>query len=164
MNYSEFLDSKTHSSNEYGFDPLWIPDSAFDFQESLLEWSLRRGRSGIFADCGLGKTLIELAWAENVVRKTNGRILNLTPLAVAHQTVTEADKFGIEVHRSHHGELHDGIVVANYERLHLFNPADFVGIVCDESSILKSFDGKTRAEVTAFSRKLSPAGDSHRRP
>jgi hypothetical protein len=154
MNYSEFLDSKTHSSNEYGFDPLWIPDSAFDFQESLLEWSLRRGRSGIFADCGLGKTLIELAWAENVVRKTNGRILNLTPLAVAHQTVTEADKFGIEVHRSHHGELHDGIVVANYERLHLFNPADFVGIVCDESSILKSFDGKTRAEVTDFSRKL----------
>jgi len=154
MNYSEFLDTKTHSANEYGFSPLWIPPSAFDFQAALIEWSLQKGRSGIFADCGLGKTLIELAWSENVVRKTNGRVLNLTPLAVSHQTVTESEKFGIEAHRSYRGELHDGIVIANYERLHLFDPSDFVGIVCDESSILKSFDGKTKAEVTAFARKL----------
>ena len=154
MNYSEFLDTKTHSANEYGFSPLWIAPSAFDFQAALIEWSLQKGRSGIFADCGLGKTLIELAWSENVVRKTNGRVLNLTPLAVSHQTVTEAEKFGIEAHRSYRGELYDGIVIANYERLHLFDPNDFVGIVCDESSILKSFDGKTKVEVTAFARKL----------
>jgi len=154
MNYSEFLDTKTHSANEYGFSPLWIPPSAFDFQAALIEWALQKGRSGIFADCGLGKTLIELAWSENVVRKANGRVLNLTPLAVSHQTVTESEKFGIEAHRSYRGELHDGIVIANYERLHLFDPNDFVGIVCDESSILKSFDGKTKAEVTAFARKM----------
>ena len=154
MNYSEFLDTKTHSANEYVVSPLWIPPSAFDFQAALIEWALQKGRSGIFADCGLGKTLIELAWSENVVRKANGRVLNLTPLAVSHQTVTESEKFGIEAHRSYRGELHDGIVIANYERLHLFDPNDFVGIVCDESSILKSFDGKTKAEVTAFARKM----------
>ncbi len=153
-NYAEFLDSKTHSGNEYGFDTIWMPDAIFDFQEALLDWALKKGRSAIFADCGLGKTLIELTWAENVVRKTNGRVLNLTPLAVSHQAVTEAEKFGITAHRSHHGELYDGIVVANYERLHHFDPKDFVGIVCDESSILKSFDGKIRAAVTAFTRKL----------
>ena len=154
MNYDKFLDQKLHIRNDHGFEPSWLPDFLFDFQKALVEWSLRKGRSAIFADCGLGKTPMELVWAQNVVRKANGRVLNLTPLAVAHQTVVEAAKFGIEVHRSHHGELHDGIVVANYERLHLFDPADFVGIVCDESSILKSFDGRTKAAITEFSRKL----------
>lgn len=154
MQYQDFIHNKTHSENAYGFEPLWLPDFLFDFQSTLLSWALRKGRSAIFADCGLGKTPMELVWAENIVRKTNGRVLNLTPLAVAHQTVQEAAKFGIEVHRSHQGELFPGIIVANYERLHLFNPDDFVGIVCDESSILKSFDGQTRAAVTEFARKL----------
>ena len=151
MNYSEFLDTKTHSTNEYGFSPLWIPPSAFDFQAALIEWSLQKGRSGIFADCGLGKTLIELAWSENVVRKTNGRVLNLTPLAVSHQTVTESEKFGIEAHRSYRGELHDGIVIANYERLHLFDPSDFVGLVCDEcfapGTLVDTPTGRKRIET-----------------
>jgi len=155
VDYQKFLDHKAQSADGCGFEPVWMPEFLFDFQASLVDWALVKGRAAIFADCGLGKTPMQLVWAENVVRKTNGRVLVLTPLAVAHQTVTEAAKFGIEAHRSHQGELHDGILVANYDRLHHFNPDDFVGIVCDESSILKSFDGKTKAAVTEFSRKMA---------
>ncbi len=154
MNYNEYLSTKTHSKNEYGFDPIFVPDAMFDFQEALLDWSLRKGRSAIFADCGLGKTLIELAWAENVARKTGGRVLFLAPLAVSFQTARESEKFGIESTVSRNGKLDGNIIVSNYEQLHLFSPGDFKGIVCDESSILKSFDGKTQAAVTEFSRKL----------
>jgi hypothetical protein len=97
---------------------------------------------------------MQLVWAQNVVQKTNGRVLILTPLAVSFQTTEEARKFGIESHRTH-GELHDGINVTNYEKLHLFNPEDFAGVVCDESSILKSFDGVRRSEITVFMRKIA---------
>jgi hypothetical protein len=154
MRYEEFLENKAQYSGAGGFDPVWMPDFLYDFQRMLVEWSIRKGRSAIFADCGMGKTPMQLVWAENVVRKTNKRVLILTPLAVSQQTIAEAHKFGIEANRSHHGELFNGIVVANYERLHHFNPSDFVGIVCDESSILKSFDGAIRGHVTEFARKL----------
>jgi hypothetical protein len=149
FDYQTFLDRKTHSANEYGFATLWMPEFLFDFQAALVDYALAKGRAGVFADCGLGKTLMEFVWAENVVRKTNGRVLILTPLAVSHQMVTEGEKFGVDVRR----ELHDGIVVTNYERLHHFRPEDFAGVVCDESSILKSFDGATKAAVTEFMRK-----------
>lgn len=152
--YREFLERKTHCGAESGFAPVFMPSFLFDFQASLVDWSVRKGRGELMEDCGLGKTPQELVWAENVVRYTNGRVLLLTPLAVSHQTIAEAAKFGIEAHRSHHGELYDGIVVANYERLHHFNPSDFQGLVCDESSILKSFDGATKQAVTEFARKL----------
>jgi len=152
--YQEFLNNKAQYSGEDGFDPLWIPDFLYDFQKIIVDWSLRKGRSAIFADCGLGKTPMQLVWAENVVRKTNKRVLILTPLAVAPQTIQEAAKFDIEAHRSHRGELFDGINVTNYDRLHLFNHNDFAGIVCDESSILKSFDGAIRNHVTEFAKKL----------
>jgi len=154
LSYSSFLDAKMHVGSEYGFDPLWMPDSLFPFQVSLVEWACRKGRSAIFADCGLGKTFIQLTWAENVCRKTNGRVLILTPLAVAFQTVREGEKIGVEVVHRRDG-LHDGdrIVVTNYERLHHFSPDDFDGVVCDESSILKNFDGETRKAVTDFMRK-----------
>jgi hypothetical protein len=131
-----------------------MPDFLFDFQRALLDWGIRKGRGAWFADCGLGKTPMELVWADNVVRKTNKRVLILTPLAVAHQTISEGEKFGIECRRSHAGELFPGIVVTNYQRLHMFNPADFIGVVCDESSILKSFDGQTKTAVTEFMLKL----------
>jgi len=137
-----------------GFAPLWLPDFLFDFQASVTEWAIRKGRAAIFADCGLGKTPMQLVWAENVVRQTNKRVLILTPLAVAAQTLAEAEKFGIEAHRSRKGELHRGIVVANYERLHHFDPADFAGVVCDESSILKHFSGATQKAVTRFMLKV----------
>jgi len=102
----------------------------------------------------LGKTFIQLTWAENVARKTGGRVLILTPLAVAFQTVKEGEKIGVEVaHRREGLQSGDRIVVTNYERLHHFNAEDFSGVVCDESSILKNFDGETRKAVTDFMRK-----------
>lgn len=152
--YEIFLDTKRQLGGDHGFDPVFMPDFLFDFQKHLVEWSVRKGRGALLADCGLGKEPMALAWAENVVRKTNGRVLKLEPLACAHQVITEAEKFGIEAHRSRAGELHPGINVTNYERLHLFDPNDFVGCVVNESSILKSFDGTRRAEITAFMRKM----------
>ena len=153
-NYNDFINEKTQLGRGTGFDPVWMPEFLFDFQKALVDWSVRQGRAALFADCGLGKTPMQLVWAENVVRKTNKRVLIITPLAVSHQTIAEAGKFGIEAHRSHTGELYDGINVTNYERLHYFKPDDFAGVVCDESSILKSFDGKRRGEITEFMRKL----------
>jgi hypothetical protein len=152
--YAEFLDSKTQLGNDGGFDPVYMPDFLFDFQKLLVEWAVRKGRGALFEDCGLGKTPQQLVWAENVVRHTNKPVLCLTPLAVSHQTLAEAHKFDIEAHRSNAGEVHAGINVANYERLHYFNPDDFGGVVLDESSILKSFDGATRKAITEFMRKV----------
>jgi hypothetical protein len=152
--YRDFLAAKAQLGDMAGFAPLWMPDFLFDFQRALVEWAIRKGRAAIFADCGLGKTPMQLTWAENVVRHTNGRVLILTPLAVGAQTIREAEKFGIEAARSHKGETPAPIVVANYERLHHFDPADFAGVVCDESSILKSFDGATRQAVTEFMRRI----------
>lgn len=154
MTYQEFLKRKSQEGEPQGFKPLWLPDFLFDFQKALTEWAILRGRGAIFADCGLGKTPMQLVWAENVVRKTNGRVLILTPLAVSHQTIKEAEKFGIEAHRSHHGETYPGINITNYERLHLLDHSAFVGCVCDESSILKSFDGVRRGEITEFMKKM----------
>jgi hypothetical protein len=152
--YAAFLDRKAQIDGEHGFAPLAMPSWLFDFQASLVEWALRKGRAAIFADCGLGKTAMELVWSDNVVRKTNGNVLLLTPLAVTHQIQAEADRFGIEAKVSRDGTVHRGITIANYEKLHLFDSDRFVGIACDESSILKSFDGATRLAITTFSRKL----------
>jgi hypothetical protein len=96
---------------------------------------------------------MQLSWADNVVRRTGKPVLILTPLAVSAQTVREGAKFGIEVHRSHDGAAHSGVNVTNYEKLHKFDPNAFAGIVCDESGILKSFDGTTRKAITEFMRK-----------
>jgi hypothetical protein len=153
--YESFLDAKSHYSEMHGFDPLWMPSFLMDFQQSLVDWATRKGRGAIFADCGLGKTPMQLVWAENVVRKTGGRVLILTPLAVGAQTMREAEKFGIEAYRSWKGELPGNIIIANYERLHRFNSADFAGCVCDESSILKNYDGSYKAQITDFMRKMS---------
>src|SRR3990167_9087822 len=98
--YAAFLERKSQMSAGGGFDPLWLPDFLFSFQRDLVEWALRRGRAAIFADCGLGKTPMQLVWAENVARKTGGRVLILTPLAVGAQTVAEGLKFGIDCQRS----------------------------------------------------------------
>jgi hypothetical protein len=152
--YEEFLERKLHTGAEHGFEPLWMPPQLFDFQQSLVTWAIRKGRAAIFADCGLGKSAMQLTWAENVARHTDKPVLILTPLAVSAQTIREGEKFGIECHRSSDGSVPGRIVVTNYERLHLFNPADFAGVVCDESSILKSFQGSTRKEITRFMAKM----------
>jgi hypothetical protein len=156
VKYEEFLSGKAKHGSDSGFDPVWMPDCAFDFQRSLIEWSVRKGRAAIFADCGLGKSLMSLAWAENVVRKTNKPVLLLAPLAVSQQFVGEGSKFGIDVRRQrdHGGTYGANVLVTNYEQLHHFSPTDFAGLVCDESSILKNFDGKIKGEVTEFARQI----------
>ena len=154
MEYTEFLENKSQLGGDHGFDPVWMPDFLFDFQEDLLNWAIKKGRAAIFADCGLGKTPMQLVWAENVVRKTNKNVLILAPLAVSAQTQKEADKFGIEISRSKDGSIKKNITITNYEKLDHFNPSDFVGVVCDESSILKNFDGKRRKAITEFIKKM----------
>lgn len=152
--YDRFLYEKTQHTGGSGFTPTFMPECAFDFQKSLIDWSVNQGRGLIAADCGLGKTLMQLSWAENVLRHTNKPVLICTPLAVASQTCKEASKFGIEAAQSRDGKHSGGIVVTNYERLHYFDAADFGAVVCDESSILKSFSGATRKKVTRFMSKM----------
>jgi hypothetical protein len=152
MTYASFLDRKRQLDGDHGFEATWLPDYLFPFQSALIEWAVRKGRAAIFADCGLGKTIMELVWAANVAAETGKRVMILTPLAVAQQFTREAEKFGISAARSHHGELTEQLIIANYERLHLFDPLDFGGVVCDESSILKSFDGVRRKAITEFMR------------
>jgi hypothetical protein len=154
--YRGFLEARRQAGSEHGFEPSFIPDAAKPFQAELIEWATRKGRAGIFADTGLGKTLMQLAWAHNVVRETNKSVLLLTPLAVAAQTIREGEKFGIPCTRSHRGEMEAGatIYVTNYQRLEHFDYSDFGGVVCDESSILKNFDGATKDAVTQFMRKV----------
>lgn len=152
--YGQFLQAKVHEGADHGFEPTFIPAGAFDFQAAMIEYAVLKGRAALFEDCGLGKTLQLLAWAQNVVEHTNRPTLILSPLAVAGQTLREAEKFGIEAARSSDGSLPAKIVVTNYERLGAFAPGDFAGVVCDESSILKSFDGARKAQITDFMRKV----------
>lgn len=152
--YDDFLRAKSQLDGDFGFAPIWMPDVLFPFQAAMVEWALRKGRAALFEDCGLGKGLQELVWAENIVRKTNGNVLIKAPLAVAGQLAREAEKFGIEAHHVRDGRVRRGINIVNYERLHLFEPSDFAGTANDESSILKNFDGARRAQITEFDRKL----------
>lgn len=152
--YENFLLNKQHIENNNGFSPLWMPDFLYDFQKYLVEWALLKGRAALFEDCGLGKTPQQLVWAENVVRHTGKPVLILAPLAVSAQTKREAEKFGIEAHRSMDSSIKGKIIITNYEKLHFFNSNDFQGIVLDESSILKSFSGKRRKEITKFMKKI----------
>lgn len=155
MTYSDFLDRKRQLGGDHGFDPKEAPGFLYPFQWDLVLWATRKGRAAIFADCGLGKTPMQLVWAENVARHTGKPVLIATPLAVSYQTVGEAAKFGIEAERSQDGSVNGNrIVVTNYERLGAFNPSDFGGMVCDESSILKNFNGVRRSEITGFMRKM----------
>jgi hypothetical protein len=155
MDYQTFLEKKKHLIGNSGFDPNYIPDIAFDFQKYIIEKAVNKGRIAIFADTGLGKTLIQLSIAENIIRHTNKKVLILTPLAVAFQFILEAEKLGIsDIEYSKDGKHSKKIVICNYERLHYFNESDFVGVILDESSILKNFDGKIKSQVTAFVKKI----------
>nr|AMP48419.1 helicase conserved C-terminal domain protein [uncultured bacterium] len=154
MDYLDFIRAKSQTERGDGPRDCRLPSCLFDYQEYLVRWALERGRSAIFADCGLGKTPMLLSWAQAICEHTNGNVLVLTPIAVAAQMVREAEKFGIEAKRSHSGEVHRGITITNYERLHLFHPGDLAGVVCDESSILKNFNGARKGEITAFMRRV----------
>lgn len=155
MDYVEFLRQKKHSVGDFGFPLAWMPESAFDFQEYIIDRAVRKGRIGMFADTGLGKTLMQVVIAENIIRKTNKRVLILTPLAVAFQFIDEATRIGVsDIEHSKDGTFSKKIVVCNYERLHLLNPDDFVCVMLDESSILKNFAGKTRDQIVAFIKRV----------
>jgi DNA modification methylase len=151
--YREFLEAKRQHVEPVGFavESADICPQLFPWQSEIVRWALRRGRAALFADCGLGKTPMQLEWARHVP----GRVLILAPLAVAEQTCREGAKFGIPVAHKRDGDDGSGkIVVTNYERLHLFKPDDYVGIVLDESSILKAYDGATRKELQAFAETI----------
>jgi superfamily II DNA or RNA helicase len=155
MNYKDFIEAKKHSLGNSGFKANYVPDMAFDFQKHIIERATEKGRIAIFADTGLGKTLIQLSIAKNVVNHTKGKVLILTPLAVAFQFILEAEKLGIDnIEYSKDGTFTSDIVVCNYERLKYFNSDDFSGVVLDESSILKNFDGQIKQQVTSFVKKI----------
>jgi hypothetical protein len=150
--YEEFIASKQPSAPPIGCDVIKaFPSAMKPFQADITRWALRRGRAAIFAGTGLGKTLMQLAWADAVANKTGGRVLILTPLAVAQQTVAEARKFGIDsvAYAADASEAKTRIVITNYDRFEKFDASDYVGVVLDESSIIKSHDSKTRAMLIA---------------
>ena len=110
---------------------------------------------GIFADTGLGKTRMSIAIANNIVIEKNKKVLILTPLAVAFQFIDEAHIMGIDdIEYSKDGKFSKNIIICNYERLHYFNPSDFICVICDESSILKNFKGQMKTEITSFVKKI----------
>jgi hypothetical protein len=155
MKYLEFLEQKKHTIGEFGFEPNYIPTMAFDFQKEIITRAVKKGRMAIFADTGLGKTLIQLAIAKNIIQHTNKKVLILTPLAVAFQFILEAEKLGIDdIQYSKDGKHTKKIVICNYERLHYFESNEFEGVILDESSILKNFDGKIKLQVTGFVKKI----------
>jgi len=156
MDYKTFIEQKEQlkeSTSIIARDDEINP-MLYDFQRVLLEWALKKGRAAIYADCGLGKTPLQLSWADVIVKRTNKPVLVLTPLAVSYQTVREGEKFGIECIRSDNGEIKGKIIITNYERLHYFNKNSFIGVVCDESSILKHFTGSRQKEITDFMKKI----------
>ena len=134
MDYLNFLEQKKHTIGNFGFNPTFFPEIAFDFQNNVIEKAVNKGRMALFLDTGLGKTLIQLSIAHNVVLKTNKRVLILTPLAVGFQFVKEAEKIGVpDVYQTLKGELNGKIIICNYERLHFLNSNDFECVILDES-------------------------------
>lgn len=153
--YIQLLESKRHTSLDFGIRPNYIPSDMFDFQRYVTEKSILKGRNANFIDTGLGKTYIELIHAVNYLREFNKPVLIITPLAVAFQFIKEAEKFGIDdVEYSKNGKFTKKIILCNYERLHLFSPSDFLVVILDESSILKNDEGAIRQLVTNFMRKI----------
>lgn len=136
MNYSEFLERKMVSDVYGGFDYQSINPNLFDFQKPIVSWALKKGRAAIFADTGLGKTLMQLSWADAVVKFTSGRVLIVTPLCIAPQTIAEGIKFGIYGNYCRHQSemIDNNIIITNYEMLDYFDATQFIGVVLDESS------------------------------
>jgi DNA modification methylase len=154
IDYDTFLQSKRLTAAPVGFEASDISGQLFPFQRDIVRWALRRGRAAIFADCGLGKTPMQLEWAYRVAEHTGLPVLILAPLAVSAQTAREGEKFGITVTVCQtQSDVRPGVNVTNYEKLHHFEAHAFGGIVLDESSILKAYDGRTRtAIIEAFAR------------
>lgn len=152
-NYETFLKSKRRAEVATGHAPGELNEHLFDFQHAIVSWAVRRGRAAIFADTGLGKTLMQLSWAQEVHSHTGGIVLVLAPLAVSEQTIEQGSTFGIEVRRVPHGAAptEPGVWITNYERMDAIDFGALHGIVLDESSILKAHDGKTRQAIITAS-------------
>jgi hypothetical protein len=148
VNYQQFIESKRIVAPPTGFEPGAISNKLFHFQRDCVQWACRRGRAALFEDCGLGKTPQQLIWADQVCSQTDKPVLILAPLCVTQQTAREGSKFGVKVAVvREQSEVQSGINITNYEKLHHFNPVAFGGVVLDESSILKAYDGATRNAV-----------------
>ena len=144
MKYNDYVREKLTTILPSGMDANVRDVGLFDFQESIVKWALRRGKSAVFADTGLGKTHMQLAWADSVCRETGGTVLIMAPLAVASQTREKGAELGIIVNHSRtQSDMRPGINITNYDRLHLFDTHDLVGVVADESSIIKHENSKT---------------------
>jgi superfamily II DNA or RNA helicase len=155
LEYRAFLDAKQVRHVASGFEAPALNPGLFDWQAELVRWAVRRGSAALWLDCGLGKTFMQLEWARVVLERTKRDVLILAPLAVSGQTQREATKFGIEAHVARAAaDVKPGINITNYERLDKFDPARFGAVVLDESSILKSFDGTLRQQITEFALKM----------
>lgn len=158
IDYNTFINSKRVKVEPSGFDPSGELNSyLFPFQRDITRWALRRGKAALFEDCGLGKSIQELVWGHEVFKHTNQPVLMFAPLAVSQQTKREAAKFGIDnVHVvEDQSQIKPGINITNYEKIHRFKPAGFGGLILDESSILKSYGGKTRKLLQGFADNIA---------
>lgn len=153
--YEAFLDSKRITAQPAGFEPGKLHPEMFDYQRDVTRWAIRRGRAALFQDCGLGKTFEQIEWSREVQKQTKGKVLIVAPLAVAEQTIEEAKRFGTKIKLAESDDdcKKPGVYITNYEKLHKFTPI-FAGIVLDESSILKSFDGSTRKTLVEFAKDI----------
>ena len=150
MRYEDFINSKSKTFESTGIDVNRnsLNSNMFEFQKDIVRWALKKGRAAIFAECGLGKTLMQLSWADEIHKHTGGKILILAPLAVAPQTKEEGEKFGIKVNICEsQDDVIDGINITNYEKIDKFVGNSFEAVVLDESSILKSFTSSTRNKL-----------------
>lgn len=148
--YHDFLETKKICYRNKGFEVSLadLNPMLFDWQKVIVRWALFKGSAALFEDCGLGKTPQQLVWADEINKRTGGNILILAPLAVSEQTRREGVKFGVNVTVCRGGEdVRPGINITNYEMVHKFNPDDFIGVVLDESSILKNFAGKIKSKI-----------------
>ena len=139
--YQEFLKSKQKSKEHKGFAALPMNDKLFPFQQFIVERNLSKGKHAVFADCGLGKTVMELETASQIVRHTNKPVLILAPLVVVAQTKREAEKFGFDL---------DKVTITNFENLHNINPQEYAGLIVDESSIMKNFEGQIKKQLFEY--------------
>jgi len=155
--YNEFLAGKRLTIKPSGFDVAIddINPMLFDFQRDIVRWALRKGKAALFEDCGLGKTPQQLEWARLVHEHTGKPVIIFAPLAVANQTQQEGEKFGIPVNIcATQLDVTNGINITNYQKLHHFKAEGWSGVVLDESSILKGFDGKTRKKLNEFAMSI----------
>jgi len=151
LDYENFIKSKQILKKGSGFDPGTLNSLLFNFQSDIVRWACKKGRAALFENCGLGKSFQSLSWAQQIFIKTGGDILILAPLAVSKQTINEGKKFGYAVNLCEsQDDVKPGINITNYEKLHKFDASHFVGVVADESGIMKSFTGKIRNQMISM--------------